>query len=201
MAKGGGYERELCYTLSRWWMESPKKLVFWRTSNSGGGATIRHRKGISNKAHAGDITAIEPEAVPFTRFITVEAKRGYGGKGKKKAAGTLQDMLDRTSKPNGLYASWVEQAMKANERAGGTHWMLIHRRDNAAAMVYFPSYLYAQLAVTCGCFHQTPVPFVAVTTKMRVGKTQQTISFVGMELDAFLGHVDPEHIRTLLGEK
>jgi hypothetical protein len=196
MAKGSDYERSVCYDLSRWWTGKPDQLVFWRSSNSGGGATVRHRKGISNKSHAGDITAIEPTALPFTRAITVEVKRGYNR--KKGQRGDVHDLLDQTRQAPSLFEQWICQAIAAKERAESRYWMILHRRDQRKAMVYFPSLLYANLSV-CGCW-DGPLrpPFLSMTTRVRLPGGTQNISVVGMSWDRFLFSVDPNDIRRLV---
>lgn len=195
MSKGSQFERDLCYELSRWWTRKKNRLVFWRTSNSGGGATVRARKGIKNKSHAGDITSTEKTSRPLTRLITMELKIGYTAKkGKKKQSANIHDLVDRV-KQQSLYEDWIIQAVNAAHRADTPYWMLIHHRDRRRTMAFFPSVLYAKFW-TLGCFTQTPTPFVSLMVK--VGMENLTIPIVGMELRRFLGHVDPEDVKQLL---
>jgi hypothetical protein len=48
--------------------------LFWRSSMSGGRATIQLRKGIVNKTQAGDLTAIDPAGYDLLSRCYVEAK-------------------------------------------------------------------------------------------------------------------------------
>lgn len=195
MAKGGDFERELCYLLSKWWTGRRDRLVFWRTSNSGGGATVRDRKGIRNRSHAGDITSTEKTSRWFTRYVGLELKKGYGGNGKRgaKGKGNLHDLIDRTNQ-NSLFMDWIAQARSAQKRANARHWMLIHKRDFRQTMTYFPARMYAELCLL-GCFEEVKPPFIAVTVEL---PGDETISFIGMELDRFLGYVDPDDVRRLV---
>lgn len=197
VAKGGTFEREVCYQLSRWWTGSRKELVFWRTSNSGGGATVRHRKGVSNKAHAGDITATEETARPFTSLVTLELKVGYNK--KKGSQGSIHDLFDRVRQRT-MYEEWIVQAETAAENAGSPFWMIVHRRDHRHAMAYFPSRLYALLTMV-RCFERMPVPFLATTVWVRDGISAKIMSVVGMRFDWFLGAVDPDDVRRLQEDK
>ncbi len=197
MAKGGTAERDTCWELSRWWTGNRKELVFWRTSNSGGGATVRFRKGISNKSHAGDITAIEETGLPFTRLVTLEIKRGYSEKkGKSKRTANLHDLIDGT-KQRSLYEDWINQASTAATRAGSRYWMLLHKRDHRRAMVFFPSQLYAELSIL-SCFNKVHPPFVAATVMVRTTDGKKPVSFVGLAWQRFLGLVDPDDVRQLV---
>lgn len=195
MAKGGSLEREICWTLSRWWVGNRRELIFWRTSNSGGGATVRARRGVSNKSHAGDITAIEETGRPFTDLITVEAKAGYNK--KKRTQGSIHDLFDRTNQRT-LYEEWIVQAQEASVRAGTKFWMIVHHRDGRRTMCYFPSRLYALLTVDpIRCFERMPIPFMSMTTKVRMKGKEVTVPIVGMGFERFLGLVDPDDIRVL----
>lgn len=185
MAKGSSFERDLCWQLSRWWCGNPKELIFWRTSNSGGGATVRHRKGISNKAHAGDLTAIEPTGKPFTDLITMEAKIGYND------TANLHSLLDRPIKKNTVahpYEKWIAQAKKAAERADTPFWMIVHRRDHKQALCLFPNELFSYFTLL-DLFNPLPKPFFT----LKIGST----SLVGCKWRHFLFHVDPDDIRTI----
>lgn len=200
MAKGSQWEREVCWLLSRWWTGRHDQLVFWRTSNSGGGATVRHRKGISNKAHAGDITAIEETAIPFSRLITPELKRGFN------KAVNLHSLMDRMVRKNTVphpLEKWIVQAQEAAERAGSKYWMLIHRRDFGEALCFIPNELLAQLTIhTQPVLNPLPTPLMTLRFNLRNGKKRIPTSIVVLKLRHFLFHVDPDHIRnTLVGVK
>lgn len=71
--KGSSYERSICRLLSRWITNGEKDDCFWRSSLSGGRATVAHRKGQSVR-QAGDITAVAPEGHILTDFAYLELK-------------------------------------------------------------------------------------------------------------------------------
>jgi hypothetical protein len=71
--KGAAFERKLCVALSNWVSGGKQKDLFWRTSMSGGRATVMRRKG-EHVRQSGDICAVAPEGHPFTDKWYVEAK-------------------------------------------------------------------------------------------------------------------------------
>lgn len=72
-AKGAQFERVVCARFSLWVTGGADKDVFWRSSMSGGRATIHVRKGERNR-QAGDITAVRPEGHLLTDNYFVECK-------------------------------------------------------------------------------------------------------------------------------
>lgn len=74
-SKGGVWEREVCRRLSLWVTKGKRDDLFWRTTMSGGRATIRLREGHSNFSQVGDITAIDELGHrAITRHVIVECK-------------------------------------------------------------------------------------------------------------------------------
>jgi hypothetical protein len=71
--KGSAFEREVCVILSEWMTAGERKDLFWRSSMSGGRATVHLRKGQTLK-QCGDICAIDPEGMPFTDRYFIECK-------------------------------------------------------------------------------------------------------------------------------
>lgn len=197
MAKGADYEREVCNKLSDWWTGKPDSSVFWRTSNSGGRATIRKAKGMATSGHCGDIGAVDDVGLPLVRLITIEAKRGYSSE-------VFTDVFDYlgTAKP-GVFEGFVSQAKQAARTAGSPFWMLIHRRDRREALVYIPWKLYDEL-IDRGAFEggaKEVVPFARtiVGVRKKVGKDTvlRSTKIVAMKLDSFLENVPPSVIREL----
>ena len=128
--KGNSFEREICKELSLWWSNGlglpENDNIFWRTSNSGGRATVRGKKG---DKHCGDICAIDPIGQPLIDCVTIEVKRGYN-------SCSIQDLFDKPK--NGAkqqYEKWFEQAMAAAELAGTPYWWLIVKRDRREPLV------------------------------------------------------------------
>jgi hypothetical protein len=74
-AKGGGFEREICKTLSLWISEGKEDAVFWRSSQSGGRATLQARRGQRvSTTMLGDISAIHPLGHSLTDLFFMECK-------------------------------------------------------------------------------------------------------------------------------
>jgi hypothetical protein len=78
-AKGSGFERLICRKLSLWVSHGKNEDLFWRSSLSGGRATVAQRKG-RNVRQAGDICAVSPEGHVLTDrwFIECKAYRNLG---------------------------------------------------------------------------------------------------------------------------
>ena len=74
-SKGANWEREVCRMLSRWLTRDALDDVFWRSSMSGGRATVHRKQGRKTAdAAAGDICAIRPEGARFLDVFFVECK-------------------------------------------------------------------------------------------------------------------------------
>lgn len=71
--KGSAFERTICVALSQWVTKGRHKDVFWRSSMSGGRATIHVKRGDKNR-QAGDIAAVAAEGHDFTDTFFVECK-------------------------------------------------------------------------------------------------------------------------------
>lgn len=138
MAKGSSFEREICRSLSLWWTKDdpePSDAVFWRTSNSGGRATVRGKAGKRTRNHYGDIMAVDPVGQPLIDFITWEIKRGY-------SRCSLADLLDSPPKAaKQEWQKWIEQASKAADDAGALYWAIIARRDRREPILVLPERL------------------------------------------------------------
>jgi hypothetical protein len=134
MAKGGEYEREFCKRLSLWWTVNEADDVFWRTSNSGGRATVRGRKGKPTSGHYGDVGATDERGKSFLRFFTVELKRGYTDSA---------DWSMLIDKPKGAawktYHQWFKKAEQNRRESGAKSWLLVVRRDRRQDMAFLPA--------------------------------------------------------------
>jgi hypothetical protein len=132
-SKGASFERWVCKRLSMWWSDGEDDSLFWRTSQSGGRATTRRKKGLKTVGHCGDICSTDPSSAPFTKLFAVEVKRGY-------AKVSFADMLDRPPKRKRTqFEEWITQAETARENAGAWSWMLITRRDSFLPLVFLPT--------------------------------------------------------------
>lgn len=133
--KGSGWERDLCRKLSLWWTQSlklPRDDVFWRTSNSGGRATTRSKKGKRTTNHYGDICAVDPIGQPLIDLLVIEAKRGYN-------RCTIADLLDKSEGAAiQTYEGWFTKAQSDCQASGSLSWILIHKRDRREPLVFMP---------------------------------------------------------------
>lgn len=129
--KGGDFEREVCKKLSLWWTGGERDDVFWRSSQSGGRATQRKKKGLSTYGSYGDIAAVDPIGEPLLRLFTIELKRG-------DSYGTLWDLFDALpTEASRSFEKCLAQAMRSADDAGTAHWMLICRQDRRVPVIYF----------------------------------------------------------------
>jgi len=72
-SKGATFEREVCSKLSLWVSKGERDDLFWRSSMSGGRATVRFQKG-KDTVTAGDITAIHEMGSSLTDNYIIECK-------------------------------------------------------------------------------------------------------------------------------
>ena len=68
--KGQSFEREICTSLSLWVTGGKRRDVFWRSSMSGGRATVRQ----GSVRQSGDICSVAPEGHVLTDPMFVELK-------------------------------------------------------------------------------------------------------------------------------
>jgi hypothetical protein len=72
--KGGKFEREISVALSKWISSGEREDILWRSSMSGGRATVARKKQKELKTQAGDLSAIHPEGQPFIDTFYIECK-------------------------------------------------------------------------------------------------------------------------------
>lgn len=185
MSKGSNFERELCKQISLWWSDGASDAVFWRTSNSGGRATVRGRKGKQTTNQAGDLCAIDPVGQPFVKAITTEIKRGY-------SKHTLADLLDKpASAALQVYEEWIMQAEQSQCLAGAKTWLIIARRDRREAMVYLP---HSRLTVTLTNDHG---PLLWMVFPIQ-DKTKRDVELYALTLESWLKQITPVMVQELL---
>lgn len=181
--KGGDFERELCRTLSLWFSGGKRDDLLWRSSQSGGRATARARKGQTTAGHCGDICATCPEGEPITRKITWELKRGYNKTAR------MSDLLtysykDWENAKKGTLPAFIHQSEEAAERARTIYWILIHRPDRGPAIVYMTVTLCRKLELP--------------TSKMNAVRFRAAwYTLYAMTLDDFLKHCKPSLLSKL----
>lgn len=71
--KGSNFERDVCRQLSLWITHGKKADCLWRSSMSGGRATVARKRGELVR-QAGDITAVAPEGHVLTDNWYIECK-------------------------------------------------------------------------------------------------------------------------------
>ena len=72
--KGGNFEREICRKLSLWLSANKRDDLFWRSSLSGGRATVAFKKGKQNLTQCGDISSIHPDGNVLTDPYLISCK-------------------------------------------------------------------------------------------------------------------------------
>ena len=72
--KGGNFEREICRKLSLWISAGERDDLFWRSSLSGGRATVAFKKGKQNLTQCGDISSIHPDGNVLTDRYLISCK-------------------------------------------------------------------------------------------------------------------------------
>jgi len=136
LAKGGQFERDIATQLSTWWTNGQSDNCFWRSSQSGGRATTREKKGKKTLGQYGDISVTEPDGQPLIELVSIELKRGYND----RFPVTLIDHGPKAAQQG--FDKFLEQASGDAERAGVPYWWLIHKRDRREPMLYFPECFY-----------------------------------------------------------
>jgi hypothetical protein len=185
MAKGASFERTICKKLSLWWTYDSRDDVFWRSSQSGGRATIRHRQGKRTAGSYGDITALDPIGEPLLKLFTIELKRG-------QSHGEPGDLIDGSgSIEKHLFLASIRQADDAHKRAGSISWLLISKRDRHAACIFFPAWLLSARGPFYGIQSLLIEPPVY---RYRVEKED----FIGISLEKFLNSADPESLAKII---
>lgn len=190
MAKGGAYERHLSKTLSLWWTGGEHDDCFWRSSQSGGRATVRRRKGKGTRGHCGDICATDSTGEPLTQLITIEAKKGYN----KAHLGQLVDRPKNINQQE--FEGFIEQARTAAANAQTPFWCVIHRRQQREDCIYFPKRLF-DLLEGMGNTYGSPFAYFSIKIKTQ-DKSWRGVDFVAMTFRQFLDGTDPQDIRILL---
>ncbi len=121
MGKGQDFERQMARKLSLWWSDGKSDDLFWRSSMSGGRATVRAKSGKSTANSCGDLMAMTAEGQSLLDITAFELKKGY-------QTYSIQDLIDKPNKKGGFW-DFVEQASRDASLAGCPHWTVIHKRD------------------------------------------------------------------------
>jgi hypothetical protein len=151
MAKGADFERDISRTLSLWWSHGERDDIFWRTSMSGGRATVRRKAGKATAYQAGDITATDPIGAPLIKATVIELKRGYGRY-------CVLDTLDSRNVTTTVLGGFIAQVQEELKQAGIRNFLLICKRDGRSPFVLFPA------PVNCAGLFTDEVPTIRYTT-------------------------------------
>lgn len=73
-AKGSAGERKIAIELSKWISAGNREDLLWRSSQSGGRATVARKKQKELQSQAGDLCAIHPDGQPFIDAFYTEIK-------------------------------------------------------------------------------------------------------------------------------
>jgi len=184
--KGQDYERELCRQFSLWLSDGKHDDWLWRSSQSGGRATTRAKKGKKTTGHCGDLTASCKKAEVFTKKFAVESKRGY-------SALTPLDLIDREGKPVGantdsFYKFVVQSANAAALNGCAKGWMLVHRRNGRPPMVYMNAAVFRRLVSEA---EESNMAFC----EFRFRQANRFRRIVGCVLGEFFAHADPKELK------
>jgi len=133
--KGNAFERRICKELSLWWTKGENDNVFWRTSNSGGRATVRRKSKKKAAIGSGDIEAIDPVGKDLIDIFTFELKCGYNND-------SFADLLDApdTAKTQ-QYAQWFQKVEREHKESKSYAWALIVQRTRRIPLIFMPSRL------------------------------------------------------------
>lgn len=138
MAKGGQFERETARELSLWASNGRSDDLLWRSSQSGGRATVRHRKGKTTQGHYGDLAPTCKAGEKILRVFTPECKTGY-------EACSLYNLLDHCSGRSLQMQNFIKQAKDGQRMAGSKFWAIIQRRKGRVKMIIAPKKLFVLL--------------------------------------------------------
>jgi len=197
--KGGEYERDICKQLGLWWTEGKRDDIFWRSSNSGGRATVRGRKGQTTQGQHGDVAATDPIGAPLLDLVAIEIKRGY-------SIETLHSLFDRAKNAGQqMYEAWIQQAVTAHQQSGSYSWIIITKRDGREPLVIMDALLVDALKEAIAAAR--PRPFVTCSTRIRYKHklakdkfeyTVHTHRFSIMLWSDWKKIIDPKDIRRLV---
>jgi hypothetical protein len=182
MAKGGGFENEVCKELSRWWTYGERDDIFRRTAGSGGKATSRQKRGRDTAFEFGDISFSDDVGKPFIDRYNVECKTGYATKSKWD----VLDIIDSKQKETVLEKFWKQCVDDASK--SGRIPLLIFRRNGRQKCVMID---FLETGILSN--HVGFLSLISVMTK-----SDKLFIF---PFEYFLENVTPDVIKALQNEK
>lgn len=115
MAKGGGWERDVCKFLSKWIQGEVKPYIFWRGHGSGGTFT---KDFLVGERFAGDVYHVRDEGKFLTDRFVLECKDGY-----KNASFDKHLKYNKSDDIKNFWNQVVEDSRKTNK-----YPMLIYKK-------------------------------------------------------------------------
>jgi len=177
MAKGGKFERSVCKKLSTWW--AGRDDIFWRSTQSGGRATTRAKKGVSTANSSGDICYLDVVGKPFIDKIILELKRGYTKKIR------VLDILDSSNK-HFVLMKWWTKIEGERERQNRHYSWVVFRRDRRESCLMVTLQHFAEIEQYNGAW-----PHTIINIKCN------NVSLIIIRFEEFLKWCDPETIKLL----
>lgn len=159
--KGSGFEREICHELSLWISHGKRDDLFWRSSNSGGRATVVFKRGGENRTQNGDIMAIHSDGEPLTDRYLISCKFYRDLKVEGTVLGNKGGLRE-------FWAECVEEAKRYNKLP-----ILIAKQNNTKPFI---------------CLNDASVGLFKVTMKFIAMLPSPDGGFSILWLDTFLQH-------------
>ena len=155
-SKGTGFERQIAKKLSLWYTEGERDDVVWRTSISGGRATVRSQQGKSTAGQHGDLTYTDPCIKPLFDRVVIECKTGYGKWG-------VLDLIDSSSSSaRCVIETWLDKGEEDRKEAGADYLWLIAKRDRRVPIIIVPHRCIMSLRTHYGREHSQKLRFVCL---------------------------------------
>ena len=130
MGKGADFERYIAKMLGKWWTGGERDDIFWRTSQSGGRATIRKKSGKSTVNQDGDLCAIDPIGQPLINKTTIELKVGYDG-------WSIKELIDsKPGRKETTLEAFFKQSSREAEGQGKDCWCLITKQTRREILIF-----------------------------------------------------------------
>lgn len=148
-AKGSEFERVVCRQLSLWLSRGLRDDLFWRSAASGARATVRFRKGFSNRTQTGDISAIDPQGSRLTDRFMVECKfyrdlnlKGLFDKDKKEGFSSFWDKCQQDAEKASKLPMLVAKQNQARALVGLNlnGWLVFFPNGEEECIAKFPQH-------------------------------------------------------------
>lgn len=143
--KGSAFERAICRLLSLWISNTTNPNIFWRSSMSGGRATIGKSRQEVNIYESGDIAAISPEGYPYIERFFFELKH-YND------LGIANFFLGRPSTLMKFWKTARKEALYYNKEP-----LLIVKENYVPDIVLFTPKLFNHLTVLTSNYNYTTI--------------------------------------------